>query len=337
MVFFVQAKDTFGNNQAYQDVPYGSVPTAFPDQISVVMSPLTVGKAVVGTYLSTPECVAPIGTTVRTICSPFRMQFLVTQSGIFELDVKINQISLVGMPMSVAVQNGQPDPTLFQVYGSGVTNLVAGIASTFSVRVQDSFGNSVNISDLDSFPLVAEIIDGTRERKCNSIPGDSTVCALELVPVNVLGNFSLGVPLMIFDGFNTFPVYSDIAVTWVATNSLASNMQLTFRKQHVASSPYNITVRTAPIQARSSIASGGGMSAAQVGDASEIVVTARDAFQNRMTDAGTLYNVQLVGPTRVRAEFHSTQVPGAIFRYTYKSSVVGTYTVSVKLGGVHLS
>jgi len=265
------------------------------------------------------------------------MQFLVTQSGIFKLDVKINQISLAGMPINVKVRNGLPGPSSFQVYGSGLTKLVAGITSTFVVRVQDLFGNSVNISNLDSFPFVAEIVDGTKERKCNSIPGDATVCALELVPVHVQGRLSLGVPVMIFDGLNTVSVYSDVVVTWVATNSLARKMQLTFSKQHAASSPYNITVRTAPIQAGSSIASGAGMSAARVGDTSEIMVMARDAFQNQMTDAGTLYDVQLVGPTRIRAEFRSIQVTGEIFRYTFTSFVVGTYNVSVRLNGVHLS
>ena len=336
MRFFVQAKDSFGNNQAYQDVVTAD-PSAFPDKVSVTLSPISSGNSVQGTYGSTPQCTAPIGTTVRTICGPFTMQYVMTYSGLYKLDVRLNEISLKGMPVTVNVQSSKPDPRKSLVFGSGMTDLIAGVESSFSVLVQDSFGNPANVSNLPSFPLVAKIIDGTKERKCNSIVSVATVCALELVAVDVIGNLSFGAPSVNFDGVTNFFVYNIINIAYTATNALASKMHLTLAQQHVASSPYDIMVHNAEIQARSSTASGAGMSASRVGDESEIIISAKDTFQNLMTDAGSLYDVQLTGPTRIRAVFNSTQVEGSVFRYAYRAHVVGAYNVSVTLFGVHLS
>jgi len=70
MAFYVQARDAYGNKQAYQDVLPGSDGSAFPDKVTVSLVPYASanGTVVYGTYRSMPACSAPIGTTVPTIC-----------------------------------------------------------------------------------------------------------------------------------------------------------------------------------------------------------------------------------------------------------------------------
>jgi hypothetical protein len=78
------------------------------------------------------------------------------------------------------------------------------------------------------------------------------------------------------------------------------------------------------------------MSAAEAGLAASVRITARDVYDNVMTDAAALFDIQVQGPSRVRATLVSELVTGSVFLYNYTPFVVGDYTVSVQRNGVSL-
>ena len=80
----------------------------------------------------------------------YRMQFFSEASGVFPINVLMNQVHISGSPTQVTMLAGPPDVSKCTLSGEGLSSAQAGLPASIAIKFKDEFGNDSAIQKLDS-------------------------------------------------------------------------------------------------------------------------------------------------------------------------------------------
>jgi fibro-slime domain-containing protein len=136
---------------------------------------------------------------------------------------------------------------------------------------------------------------------------------------------------------NTADVTNNADGTFVvsAHHTVIGNYKLSIKLngQHVADSPFDVTIVAAAVSAVTSTFSGDSLTSVRAGEPVTLVVVARDAFGNLQTDGSLPFTVQYSSGVVETP----TSSNGAQYNFTYTTRTAGTFSLFVRVNNADIS
>lgn len=221
-------------------------------------------------------------------------------SGVYDLDVSINGVKVVGSPFAMTVAPSAMHATRSVVSGAGLlANRVAGVTMTLLVEARDVYNNRIWTG------------------------GNAAKLDVRAFHTTQLSAIEVGAVVDNGDGTYTLTYTPRVAGSY--------NVRVRLRGVDVNNSPYVVSVvPNAPV-GTTSTASGAGLATASTNVQASFQVTTRDLHANLVTQGGATIQVVVEHPTKGNTTGSCSDLLTGTYACTYTARYVGASKLHVVL------
>jgi hypothetical protein len=277
------------------------------------------------THTALPEMtVQPSITRVANGTVHYDASYVATYSGMYDMSVTLNSLPISGA-WQVTVTPAATHASSCEIGGIGLAGSVAGQSSTVELYVKDQFGNLVP-DEPEEFQLRMACATG----RCIPVGGVAGDLVQITDPSAALTGASTNADTFV-------PLPGDVGfylAQYYVTISGEYDLSVQLQGAGFVGTPQTtrLTIHPTVFNHAASTAQGQGLMQGPAGTISTFQITAKDMYNNQLTQGGHVFSVQIRGPSFILGQV--TDTLNGLYTVSFEPVVRGEYRIEIKNQGI---